>query len=135
MTTEITAHYHYGTGRRKNAIAQVRLYPGDGSVVINNKPWEEYFPLEIWRNEIAAPLRVTQTQSKYNVIAKVHGGGVHGQAGATRLGIARALVKADEEQYKPLLRRNRLLTRDSRAKESKKYGLKRARRAQQYTKR
>lgn len=135
MTTDTTAHYHYGTGRRKNAIAQVRLYPGDGSVVINNRPFDEYFPLEVWRSEIAASLRVTGTQGKFNVVAKVHGGGVHGQAGATSLGIARALVRADEEQYKSLLRKNGLLTRDSRIKESKKYGLKRARRAQQYTKR
>jgi small subunit ribosomal protein S9 len=126
--------YFYGTGRRKTAIARVRLLPGNGAIAINGKPLEEVFPQLILQTVIRQPLRVTETADKFNVIVKVEGGGISGQAGAVRHGIARALVKANET-LKPLLRKYGLLTRDSRAKERKKYGLKRARKAPQYTKR
>ena len=127
-------HYYYGTGKRKNAIAQVRLYPGEGSIIINNKPLEEAFPWESWRAIIMHPLQVSEMADKFNVVAKVHGGGIAGQAGAMRHGLARALLVFDEG-LRRTLRQHGLLTRDSRIKESKKYGLKRARRAPQYTKR
>jgi small subunit ribosomal protein S9 len=126
--------YFYGTGRRKTAVARVRLLPGDGAIAINGKPIEEVFPQLVLQAVIRQPLRVTETADKFNVIVKVEGGGISGQAGAVRHGIARALVKANEA-LKPLLRKYGLLTRDSRAKERKKYGLKRARKAPQYTKR
>ncbi len=123
-----------GTGRRKTAVARVRLTPGSGTVVINNKPLEEYFPLESHRRIISRPLEVTNTAGKFNVSVKVAGGGKMGQAGGVSHGIARALVQLDENLKKPL-RSNGLLTRDPRVKERKKYGLKRARKAPQYTKR
>jgi small subunit ribosomal protein S9 len=126
--------YFYGTGRRKTAVARVRLLPGDGAIAINGKPIEEVFPQLVLQAVIRQPLRVTETADKFNVVVKVEGGGISGQAGAVRHGIARALVKANEA-LKPLLRKYGLLTRDSRAKERKKYGLKRARKAPQYTKR
>jgi len=126
--------YFYGTGRRKTAVARVRLLPGSGAIAINDKPLEEVFPQVAIQAVIREPLRVTDTADKFNVIAKVEGGGISGQAGAVRHGIARALVKANET-LKPLLRHYGLLTRDPRAKERKKYGLKRARKAPQYTKR
>ena len=135
MPTQNQPTYHHGTGRRKASVAQTRLYPGEGNVVVNGKPWEEHFQWEPWRQEILAPLRVTETLGKFDVVAKIHGGGVHSQAGALRHGIARALVATSEELYKPQLRKNGFLTRDARVKERKKYGLKRARRAPQYTKR
>ena len=131
MTEE---RYYYGTGKRKNAIAKVRLYPGDGGVIVKNKPLEETFPWENWRAVINYPLQVTGMIDKFKVVAKVHGGGVVGQAGAMRHGVARALLVSDES-LRRTLRQYGLLTRDSRIKESKKYGLKRARRAPQYTKR
>jgi len=127
-------HYYYGTGKRKSAIAQVRLYPGEGGVVVNNKPAEEVFPWESWHLLVLQPLKVTGMMDKFNVVAKVHGGGIVGQAAALRHGIARALLVSDEG-LRRTLRQYGLLTRDSRVKESKKYGLKRARRAPQYTKR
>ena len=123
-----------GTGRRKTAVARVRLTPGSGTVVINNKPLEEYFPLESHRRAIARPLEATNTVGKFNVSVKVSGGGKSGQAGGVAHGIARALVQLDENLKKPL-RSQGLLTRDPRVKERKKYGLKRARKAPQYTKR
>jgi len=126
--------YFYGTGKRKTAIARVRLLPGGGTTIINGKPLEELFPQLALQAVILQPLRVTGTLDKFNTVAKVEGGGISGQAGAIRHGIARALVKADEE-LKPLLRHYGLLTRDARIKERKKYGLKRARKAPQYTKR
>jgi small subunit ribosomal protein S9 len=126
--------YFYGTGKRKTAIARVRLLPGSGTIVINGKPLEELFPQFALQAAIVEPLRVTGTLDRFNAVAKVEGGGISGQAGALRHGIARALAKTDEG-LKPLLRQYGLLTRDARVKERKKYGLKRARKAPQYTKR
>jgi small subunit ribosomal protein S9 len=126
--------YFYGTGKRKTAIARVRLLPGSGTIIINGKPLEELFSQIALQATILEPLRVTGTQDRFNTVAKVEGGGISGQAGALRHGIARALIKADEG-LKPLLRQYGLLTRDARIKERKKYGLKRARKAPQYTKR
>ncbi len=126
--------YFYGTGRRKTAVARVRLLPGDGAIIINGDPYEELFPRLEHRQTIIQPLLVTESLDKYNVIAKVNGGGISGQSGAISHGIARALVRVDE-RLRPLLRQYGLLTRDSRVKERKKVGLKRARKAPQYTKR
>jgi len=126
--------YYYGTGRRKTAIARVRLYPGAGPFVVNSKPIEEFFPQEQMRRILMQPLVVTNSLDKFSASIKVTGGGVAGQAGAVRHGIARALVELDQS-LKPLLRSFGLVTRDPRAKESKKYGLVRARKAKQYTKR
>jgi small subunit ribosomal protein S9 len=127
-------HYHYGTGKRKTAVAQVRLYPGSGEFSINDKSLDAAFPLPAWQTVILEPLKVTENEGKFNVVAKLHGGGVNSQAGALRHGISRALLVSDGD-LRPVLRQHGLLTRDSRIKESKKYGLKRARRAPQYTKR
>jgi len=126
--------YFYGTGRRKTAVAQVRVLPGSGAIIINGTPYEELFPRLEHRRIIMQPLLVTESTDKYNVVVKVNGGGVSGQSGAISHGIARALVRADE-RLKPILRQYGLLTRDPRAKERKKPGLKRARKAPQYTKR
>jgi len=126
--------YFYGTGRRKAAVAQVRLFAGKGAIIINGVPYEELYPRLEHRQAIMRPLLVTDGVNKYNAVVKVAGGGVSGQSGAISHGIARALVRADEG-LKPILRQNGLLTRDSRAKERKKVGLKRARKAPQYTKR
>jgi small subunit ribosomal protein S9 len=121
-------------GRRKSAIARVLLVNGAGTVVVNGKPFEEYFPRPTWQAQITLPMRLTNTRATYNVMAKVLGGGPSGQAGAIVHGLSRALVKANETT-KPTLRAAGLLTRDAREKERKKYGLKRARKAPQYTKR
>ena len=126
--------YFYGTGRRKTAIAQVRVMPGNGAIIVNGKPYEEIFTALEYQRMIMRPLLVTETAGKYNVVAKVTGGGISGQSGAISHGISRALVRADEK-LKPVLRQNELLTRDARVKERKKPGLKRARKAPQYTKR
>ena len=126
--------YFYGTGRRKTAVAQVRVLPGSGAIIINGTPYEELFPRLEHRRIIMQPLLVTENTSKYNVVVKVNGGGISGQSGAISHGIARALVRADET-LKPVLRQYGLLTRDPRVKERKKPGLKRARKAPQYTKR
>jgi len=126
--------YVWGTGKRKCAIAQVRLYPGEGKVLVNGKPYQEFFPRLLYRRHIESPYQVTGTSGKYDAIVKVTGGGLSSQAEAIRHGIARALVK-ENESFKPLLRQACLLTRDARIKERKKYGLKRARKAPQYTKR
>ena len=126
--------YYYGTGRRKTAIARVRLMPGSGAIIIDGIPYEERFPSLEHQRTIVQPLLITENLGKYNVMAKVEGGGVSGQSGALSHGIARALVKANEN-FKPTLRQNGLLTRDARAKERKKPGLRRARKAPQYTKR
>ena len=126
--------YFPGTGRRKTAVAQVRLLPGNGAIIINGMPCEERFPHLEHQQTIMEPLLVTESVGKYNVTVKVAGGGISGQSGAISHGIARALVKTDES-LKPVLRQNGLLTRDARAKERKKPGLKRARKAPQYTKR
>ncbi len=129
-----TATYNRGTGRRKCAIAQVRVSSGSGNIVINGKPYQELFTLVDHRRMIEMPFTVTDTVGKYNVEIKVTGGGMTGQAGAIKHGIARALVSLNES-YKSPLRQHGLLTRDPRIKERKKYGLKRARKAPQYTKR
>lgn len=126
--------YFYGTGRRKTAVAQVRLLPGNGTIIINGIPYEELFPYLEHQRTILKPLLVTERLDKYNTVVKVAGGGISGQSGAISHGIARALVRADDN-LKPILRQNGLLTRDSRVKERKKVGLKRARKAPQYTKR
>ncbi len=126
--------YFYGTGRRKAAVAQVRLFSGNGAIIINDVPYEEWSSRSEHRQTIMRPLLVTDGVGKYNAVVKVAGGGVSGQSGAISHGIARALVRADES-LKLTLRQNRMLTRDSRAKERKKAGLKRARKAPQYTKR
>ena len=127
-------HYFHGTGRRKTAVAQVKLLPGKGAIVVNGTPYEERFVRTEYRQMITKPLVVTDSQGRYNVVVKVLGGGITGQAAAISHGIARALLQASEEN-KLRLRQNGLLTRDPRAKERKKAGLRRARKAPQYTKR
>jgi small subunit ribosomal protein S9 len=125
---------YYGTGRRKTAVARVRLLPGDGNITINGKTFETYFPNRTLRLIVMQPLVLTETAGRFDVVARVHGGGVSGQAGAVRLGIARALVKSNPELRKQL-RRAGFITRDPRMKERKKYGLHKARKAPQYSKR
>jgi len=125
---------YQGTGRRKNAVARVRLVPGTGKIVINGRTIEDYFNFETLRSEVKRPLTLTETLGKYDVLAKVHGGGYTGQAGALRHGISRALIKSDVE-LRGALKKEGFLTRDSRMKERKKYGLKAARRAPQFSKR
>ncbi len=126
--------YFHGTGRRKTAVAQVRLVPGKGEIIVNGTPYVAKFPRPEHRQTILKPLEVTETLAKYNAIVKVAGGGISGQNGAISHGIARALVRANE-RFRPVLREHGLLTRDSRVKERKKAGLRRARKAPQYTKR
>ena len=126
--------YFYGTGRRKTAVARVKLIPGEGAILVDNLPYEERFPRLEHRRAIQEPLLVTESVGKFNVVVKVAGGGVTGQAGAISHGIARALLQADS-RLRPKLREAGLLTRDARVKERKKVGLKRARKAPQYTKR
>lgn len=126
--------YAYGTGRRKCSVARVRLIPGKGNIVINNRPLEEYFGRKVLQILVKQPLVVTDTLGRYDVIANVFGGGISGQAGAVRHGIARALLKVDGD-YRVPLKRAGFLTRDPRMKERKKYGLKKARKAPQFSKR
>ncbi|MFC1970347.1 30S ribosomal protein S9 [Chloroflexota bacterium] len=126
--------YFYGTGRRKTAVARIRLIAGNGAIIINGMPYEERFPATEHQRVILQPLLVTENANKYDVAVKVEGGGVTGQSGAIAHGIARALTQADD-RLRGTLRHNGLLTRDARAKERKKPGLKRARKAPQYTKR
>ena len=126
--------FFYGTGRRKTSIARVRLLAGEGEIVVNGRSLEEHFGNSVDLTEIMLPFRVTNTEGRYNAMVKVEGGGHHGQAGAIRHGIARALLQSDPGARVPL-RQAGLLTRDPRMKERKKYGLKRARKAPQYTKR
>ena len=125
---------YIGTGRRKKAVARVRLVPGTGKITINKKDLEDYFPLEILRREVKRPFDVTGSEGKYDVIALVNGGGTTGQAGALRYGVSRALVEADPEN-RAALKAAGFLTRDPRMMERKKYGLKKARRASQFSKR
>ncbi|NGP45874.1 30S ribosomal protein S9 [Bacillaceae bacterium SIJ1] len=125
---------YYGTGRRKTSVARVRLVPGNGRVVINNREFEDFFPVPSVREVVQRPLKVAEVEGNYDVIVSVNGGGSTGQAGAVRLGIARALLKVDPAN-RPSLKDQGLLTRDARAKERKKYGLKGARRAPQFSKR
>ena len=129
-----TEQYYYGTGKRKNAIAQVRLYPGGNEVVVNGGTLEHALPWGPFRIRALEPLRVTENLGRFSVVVKLHGGGVSAWADALRHGIARAL-KVYDPDLKVTLRRHGMLTRDAREKERKKYGLKRARRAPQYTKR
>ena len=124
-----------GTGRRKTAVARVRLLPGEGQIVVNGRSLAEHFGNAINEADVRMPFRVTGNEGRYNVMIKVEGGGVTGQAGAIRHGIARALLEVDAEAFRVPLRQAGLLTRDPRMKERKKYGLKRARKAPQYTKR
>src|SRR5947209_2436118 len=130
-----TPAYFYGTGRRKTAIARVRLLPGEGEIVINGRSLTEHFGNAVNEMEVRMPFRVTGTEGRFNTMIKVEGGGVTGQAGAIRHGIARALLQLDPDGNRLALRQAGLLTRDPRMKERKKYGLKRARKAPQYTKR
>lgn len=130
-----TAPFFYGTGRRKTAVARVRLVPGSGEIVVNDRTLEQHFGNAIDEANVRMPFRVTGTEGTYNAQIKVEGGGVTGQAGAIRHGIARALLQMDPEGNRLPLRQAGLLTRDPRMKERKKYGLKRARKAPQYTKR
>jgi len=123
-----------GTGRRKKAIARVRLIPGTGKIVINKRDLEEYIKYETLRVLVKEPLLITDTLGQYDVLVSVKGGGYTGQAGAIRHGISRALLQVDEE-LRPILKKAGFLTRDSRMKERKKYGLKKARRASQFSKR
>ncbi|MBI4317106.1 MAG: 30S ribosomal protein S9 [Chloroflexi bacterium] len=126
--------YYYGTGRRKTSVALVKLLPGAGQVIVNDKPMHVVFSRQILQMHLLEPLRLTSSLNKYNVEIRVSGGGTSGQAGAIRHGIARALAEVNESM-RPTLRKAGLLTRDPRMKERKKYGLKRARKAPQYTKR
>jgi small subunit ribosomal protein S9 len=134
MTTEQQQRYFYGLGRRKASVARVRLYPGNGTVIINGRPFEDALPRESLRYEVMQPLEATESARSFNVQVKVQGGGVSGWAGAISHGVARALVVADESNRRPL-RAGGFLTRDPRIKERKKPGLKRARKAPQFTKR
>ena len=126
--------YYRGIGKRKCAIAQVKIFSGSGEIIVNGKPYKDVYTRLEQQRIIGRPFEVTDTVGKFNVEVKVMGGGINGQVGAIRHGISRALVVANE-QYKPLLRQEGLMTRDARVKERKKYGLKRARKAPQYTKR
>jgi small subunit ribosomal protein S9 len=123
-----------GTGRRKEAVCRVRLIEGNGRWEINGRPFEDYFPSATHRMLINEPFKLTETEGRYDVIAKIEGGGVSGQAGALRHGLARALIELDPD-YRPRLKQAGFLTRDAREKERRKYGLKKARKAPQYSKR
>ena len=129
-----TSEKYYGTGRRKKAIARVYVVPGKGNITINKKSIDEYFGLETLKTIVRQPLVATETVDKYDVLVNVKGGGTAGQAGAVRHGIARALLKVDAD-FRPVLKKAGFLTRDPRMKERKKYGLKAARRAPQFSKR
>ena len=126
---------YYGTGRRMSSVARVYLVSGSGNVTINKRPVDEYFGLETLRMIVRQPLVATETNDKFDVIVTVRGGGTTGQAGAIRHGISRALLQADSDEYRPTLKKAGFLTRDPRMKERKKYGLKAARRAPQFSKR
>lgn len=123
-----------GTGRRKAAVARVRLVPGNGRVLVNGRPLEEYFPLGPNVTKILAPLEAAQVAGRFDVLVRVQGGGLTGQAGAVRHGLARALLAVDPN-FRPVLKRSGFLTRDARVKERRKYGLKKARKAPQFSKR
>ena len=126
---------YYGTGRRKSSVARVRLVPGTGKITINKRDIDDYFGLETLKVVVRQPLNATKTLGKFDVLVNVSGGGFTGQAGAIRHGISRALLEADSEEYRPILKKAGYLTRDPRMKERKKYGLKAARRAPQFSKR
>ena len=126
---------YYGTGRRKSSVARVYLVPGTGKVTINKKDMDEYFGYDTLKVIARQPLELTSTADKFDVLVNVHGGGYTGQAGAIRHGIARALLQVDSDEFRPILKKAGYLTRDPRMKERKKYGLKAARRAPQFSKR
>ncbi len=126
--------YYYGTGRRKSSVARVRVYPGTGKITINDRDIDDYFGLDTLKLIVRQPLELTETSEKFDIVCRVAGGGVTGQAGAIRHGISRALLQFDEE-LRPSLKKAGFLTRDPRMKERKKYGLKGARRAPQFSKR
>lgn len=125
---------YYGTGRRKSSVAKVRLVPGTGQITINDRAFADYIPSAAIRLDVLQPLNLTGTASSYDVIVSVNGGGISGQAGAIRHGITRALMELNIE-FRPVLKKAGMVTRDPRAKERKKYGLKKARRAPQFSKR
>jgi small subunit ribosomal protein S9 len=129
------APYFYGTGRRKSSVARVRVYQGSGKITVNDRSLEDYFGLDTLKAIVRQPLELTGTNEKFDVVCRVAGGGVTGQAGAIRHGIARALLQYDSENLRTILKKAGLLTRDPRMKERKKYGLKAARRAPQFSKR
>ena len=135
VTREIVTAPAAATGRRKQAIARVRLVPGTGKWTVNGRDLESYFPNKVHQQEVNDPFTVIGAEGLFDVIARIHGGGISGQAGALRLGVARALNAIDEEGNRPTLKKAGFLTRDPRAKERKKYGLKKARKAPQYSKR
>jgi len=126
---------YYGTGRRKTSVARVRLVPGQGRIIVNSRPVEDYFPSPMVRADIVTPLRLAHVEDKFDVIVRVSGGGFSSQGGAVRHGIARALLTVDADRYRPILKRAGLLRRDPRMKERRKYGLKKARKAPQFSKR
>ena len=130
-----TKPYFYGTGRRKNSVARVRVYSGTGKIIINDRDIDDYFGLDTLKLIVRQPLVLTETDEKFDVVCRVAGGGVTGQAGAIRHGIARALLQYDSENLRSTLKKAGFLTRDPRMKERKKYGLKAARRAPQFSKR
>ena len=134
-TKKVEKVQYYGTGRRKSSVARVRLVPGTGKILVNDVDVNEYMPYATLVMDIKQPLVLTNSEDKFDVLANVNGGGTTGQAGAIRLGIARALLEASNNEFRPVLKANGMLTRDSRAKERKKYGLKAARRAPQFSKR
>lgn len=135
VAREVTTAPGSATGRRKEAIARVRLVPGTGQWTINGRPLDAYFPNKVHQQEVKEPFVTLGAEGRFDVIARINGGGVSGQAGALRLGISRALSSIDEENNRPSLKKAGFLTRDPRAKERKKYGLKKARKAPQYSKR
>ena len=126
--------YYYGTGRRKHSVARVRMYPGTGKIIINGRDIDEYFGLETLKLIVRQPMEITNTLGRFDIVCTVAGGGVSGQAGAIRHGVARALLQNGDEM-RPILKKAGFLTRDPRMKERKKYGLKGARRAPQFSKR
>lgn len=134
MSTVLKDEYNYGTGRRKKSVARVRIIPGNGKITINKRDLNDYFGREVLRTIVRQPLVATNTEGKYDIIVNVHGGGTTGQAGAIRHGISRALITVDEDLRGPLKKAG-YLTRDPRMKERKKYGLKKARKAPQFSKR
>ncbi|MCK9470577.1 MAG: 30S ribosomal protein S9 [Bacilli bacterium] len=125
---------YYGTGRRKSSVARVRLVPGSGKIVINDRPFVDYIPSAATRLDVLQPLNLTNTGTSYDVLVNVNGGGITGQAGAIRHGITRALMEVNPD-FRPILKKAGLVTRDPRAKERKKYGLKKARKSPQFSKR
>ena len=129
------APYFYGTGRRKSSVARVRVYQGSGKITINDRDIDDYFGLETLKLIVRQPMTITDTEGKFDIVCRVSGGGVTGQAGAIRHGLARALLQYNSDELRPILKKAGYLTRDPRMKERKKYGLKGARRAPQFSKR